>query len=173
MGGEHSTAYTFILEVDKQTPSIETLYLPYRIQRIFAFKRRAQKVTGINSGVVLTDRLVKNMEEILDAFAALPHSPLDQVLIVLRDIRGISWHTPVSVIWGWPEPTREEFIKRDHFTEGVRGILHQAVCAVFDEMQQGNGDPLSFEVYAMRSESLSTGKEEYIVTLKWDQTLTL
>ncbi|MFH1684663.1 MAG: hypothetical protein ABIA67_07280 [Candidatus Margulisiibacteriota bacterium] len=156
----------FILSLKYDGDEIETRYFPGNIQRVLCFKRRAAAVRVINRGLPITDDLVANLSDILDALGRLKTSPLDHILILLREIQGRPYPLLLSD-WEWRGIEKEEFLSRDHFTEQARGVLHGVVCEEFNKMREEGGDPLSFRVYIKRSEVNESSL--YEINITWEK----
>lgn len=146
-GQEYELNVVFSLEYEEEGEKIETKYFPGNVQKIFCFAKREEGIRGINRGVVISDRYVENMSEILDALAQIEVSPLDYILISLREIQGLMKPALPSTVNSWPKLEPERFVAQDHFTETARGALHDLVCGEFEKMKNAGGDPLSFTVY--------------------------
>ncbi|MCX5750235.1 MAG: hypothetical protein NT099_00950 [Candidatus Saganbacteria bacterium] len=163
---ERDTVVSLAYELQYDDRPIVTGFLPYPIQNILAFPRDPKQVVAINRGLVITDRFVSNLPQLLDALAKLKCSPLDCILVHLRSLGGLVYPTRTSLVQSYPNATLEEFAARDHFTEQVRMVLQDEVAKKFAQMQAEDANPLSFRVYIRRT-SGDQGKQLYVVDIMW------
>ena len=145
---------------------IWTKYFPGNIQRVLCFERKPTRVTGINRGLVISDRFSSNTAYVLDAMARMERSPLDHVLIQLREVQGLMYPTLTSTFFEVPRMGIEEFERRDHFTDAVRDIINGAVKEEFDNMEKNEGNPLSFRAYIKRHSK--QGENFYVIDITWE-----
>ncbi len=165
--GEHQLKLVYVLKYDESEEWITTDYFPGDVQKIFCYDRKATAIKTINRGVLISDRFVGNMGQILDALAALKVSPLDYILISLREIQGLGARALRGTLQTWPKIEEGLFVTRDHFTEKARKVLQDMICDEYEKMLKRNGDPLSFEIY-YRPEIRRPDNNLRFVNITWE-----